>query len=124
MRHDILFALAALSLQSVGAIDWQVIPHPNDSREVNESHAVLAFLEDSVWAVSVSCHVSRVGESSQTCRSVSFTLTGQRNRTQQSVGPGPNVASSLDELFASDVTPGGAAGRFPKERTLIEKELS
>src|ERR1044071_6543606 len=91
MKHFFLFALAALSLQSVSAAGWQVIPSPNGSRQVNEIHGISAFSDNDVWAVGVSYNTERT---------LGSTLIEHWNGSQWSVIPSPNPSSSINTLAA------------------------
>jgi hypothetical protein len=101
--------------------EWRVVPTPGiANREPLFLAGIVALASNNVWTV---------GESFQTSRSLSRTLTEQWDGTQWSVVQSPNVGSDHNELFAVDATPGGtlwAVGtvyNYPRQRTLIERKL-
>jgi hypothetical protein len=101
--------------------EWRVVPTPGiANREPLFLAGIVALASNNVWTV---------GESFQTSRSLSRTLTEQWDGTQWSVVQSPNVGSDHNELFALDATPGGtlwAVGtvyNYPRQRTLIERKL-
>lgn len=101
---------------------WSVVATPTN---VNGS-SPLFF--PSVVALS-SANVWTVGESFDSRRSVSHTLTEQWNGTKWAVVKSPNVGPDHNELFAIDATPGGTLWtvgtvyRYPQQRTLIARKL-
>jgi hypothetical protein len=101
---------------------WSVVPTPT-----NANGSAPEFLP-SVVALS-STNVWTVGESFDSRRSLSHTLSEQWNGTKWTVVRSPNVGSDHNELFAVDATPGGtlwAVGtvyHYPQQRTLIERKL-
>ena len=131
-----LLAAAAVSANDVWAVGfsefgtlsehwngsaWSVVPTPEIANtEPLFLPSVVALSSNNVWSV---------GESFQSRRSLSRTLTEQWNGTQWTVVKSPNVGSDHNELFAIDATPGGtlwAVGtvyHFPQQRTLIERKL-
>jgi hypothetical protein len=131
-----LLAAAAISTNDVWAVgfselgtlsehwdgtSWSVVPTPGIANsEPLFLPGIVALSSNNVWTV---------GESFQSSRSVSHTLTEQWNGTQWSVVKSPNVGSDHNELFAIDATPGGtlwAVGtvyHFPSQRSLIERKL-
>ncbi len=86
----ILLGLAMLCLQSATAADWQIIPSPSGSGQVNELRSVSALAENDVWAVGVSYNTERT---------LGSTLIEHWNGSRWSVVPSPNPSSTLNILY-------------------------
>jgi len=102
-------------------VKWSVVPTPSIAgSEPLFLPSVVALGSNNVWAV---------GESFQTRRSLSRTLTEQWNGTQWNVVQSPNRGSDHNELFGLAATPSdtlwavGTVYQFPRQRTLIERKL-